>query len=97
MFLKDMPNLQSVRLRKTQVTVEGALRLKEEEPVFYSALANVYIALGDEEEAQRLNESAQQLVAQNAEIYQPSDDKLRIIDKDSILRDSSPGLSIILQ
>lgn len=84
-------------MEAARVAFRRALRLKREEPDFYSALAQVYAALGDLEEAQRMNESAMKLVAQNAEIYQPSEDKLRIIDRDSILRESSPGISIILQ
>ncbi len=72
-----------------------ALRLKEEEPAFYIALARVYRGLGDMEQAQRYAESAEKLIALNAEIYVPSDNKVRIIDSSTILRDSSPGISII--
>ena len=71
-----------------------ALRLKKEEPDFYLALAQVYIGMGDIEEAERLNASAEELVLQNAEIYRPSTNKMRLINKDSILRDYMPGISI---
>lgn len=84
-------------LQTARSSFRRALRLKEAEPDFYTALARVYIELGDPEAASRLRESARQLVAQNAEIYQPSDQKLRIIDNDSILRDTAPGISIIFQ
>lgn len=76
---------------------QRALRLKGEEPDFYIALGMVYQELGDAEEANKMNESALALIAQNAEIYRPSNQKVRIIDKDSILRSSSPGISIILE
>ncbi len=89
--------LTANNLESARVSFRRALRLKREEPDFYTALAHVYTALGEEEEAYELLESARQLLARNAEIYRPSEDKLRIIDRDSILRDSSPGLSIIFQ
>lgn len=75
---------------------ERALRLKREEPDFYLALAQVHIRLGDIEEAERLNNSAEQLVMQNAEIYRPSEDRVRIINKDSVMRDYMPGISIMV-
>ena len=77
-----------------QSSFQRAIRLKEEEPDFYLALAQIYKLRGNESRAENLRESAEQLIAQNAEIYQPSDDKLRIIDSSSILRDSSPSISI---
>lgn len=73
-----------------------ALRLKEEEPEFYNALARVHMAKGELEIARRYAESAQKLIALNAEIYVPSNQKVRIIDSSRILRDSSPGFSIVL-
>ena len=71
-----------------------ALKLKEEEPGFYLALARVHLALGDVEEARRLAESAQRLIALNEEIYMPSSQKVRIINTNVIFRDASPGVSI---
>jgi len=72
-----------------------ALRMKREEPEFYFALARVYIALGNTVEAQDLVNSANELLAKNDEIYQPSTEKVRIIDSATILRETSPGISII--
>ena len=72
-----------------------AIDLKQEEPAFYMALARVYQGMGEIEEAKFYAESAQKLIALNAEIYVPSIDKVRIIDSSTILRDSSPGISII--
>lgn len=73
---------------------ERALRLKREEPDFYIALAKIHVSLGDMEEAQRLSDSADALMLENAEIYRPSTDKLRLINRDSVLRDYMPGISI---
>ncbi len=73
-----------------------ALRLKQFEPDFHFALSRVYIELGDVKRALSFNDSGNEIVAQNDEIYRPSSQKVRIIDKGSILRSSSPGFSIIL-
>lgn len=73
-----------------------ALRLKEMEPDFHVALARVYDAMGHSSQALEMWESAQFIVAENAEIYRPSNQKLRIIDNATLLRDSSPGVSINL-
>lgn len=71
-----------------------AVRLKEEEPDFYYALASVYLRLGDEPEAKRYAETAERILALYDNIYQPSTNKVKIIDSSSILRDSSYGISI---
>lgn len=71
-----------------------ALKLKEEEPDFYTAMARVYLDLGYVEEAKRYVESAERIIALNDEIYIPSTDKVRIIETNTILRDASPGISI---
>lgn len=73
-----------------------ALKLKEEEPDFYHALARVYLDLGEVAAARYYTESAQELIAQNDEIYVPSNDRVRIIDSNTILRDASPGISILM-
>jgi Flp pilus assembly protein TadD len=83
-------------MSQARLSFSRALKLKEEEPEFYMALAQVYLALGDIEEARRYAESAQRLVALNDEIYVPSSQKIRIINSNTILRDSSPGISIVL-
>ena len=72
-----------------------AIRLKREEPDFYVALALVYLELGDVSQAEYYNDSAEELLAQNTEIYRPSSNKVRIIDSSTIMRRSTPGISII--
>jgi Flp pilus assembly protein TadD len=81
-------------LPRARMAFARALKLKEEEPGFYLALARVHLALGDVEEARRLAESAQRLIALNEEIYMPSSQKVRIINTNVIFRDASPGVSI---
>lgn len=76
-----------------RVFYQRALRLKGVEPDFYYALARTYQALGDNRRARQQSELAETLLAQEG-IYQPSDDKIRIFDSSTILRDSSPGMSI---
>lgn len=72
-----------------------AIRLKEEEPDFYFALAQTHLTLGNRSAAIRYDELAKQIIVANEEIYQPSDQKVRVIDSSTILRDSSPGISIV--
>lgn len=83
-------------LETARLSYRRAIRLKEVEPDFYLALAQVFSDLGYERDAQRMRASADALVSNNADIYRPSDQRLRIIDNATILRDSSPGLNIIL-
>jgi len=71
-----------------------AVRLKEEEPDFYYALAGAYLRLGNESEAKRWADTAGRILALYDNIYQPSNNKVKIIDSSSILRDSSLGISI---
>lgn len=71
-----------------------AVRLKEEEPDFYYALAGAYLRLGNESEAKRWSDTAGRMLALYDNIYQPSNNKVKIIDSSSILRDSSPSISI---
>jgi Tfp pilus assembly protein PilF len=82
-------------LAQARLSFRRALKLKEEEPDFYFALARVNLVLGNEREAQRFVDSANQLLARNEEIYRPSSQRVRIIDSSTILRESSPGISII--
>ena len=73
-----------------------AIRLKELEPDFHLALAQVYDDMGYERQAADTRLVAQAILEGNAEIYRPSNQRLRIIDNSTILRDTSPGLNIIL-
>ncbi|MEQ8954884.1 MAG: transglutaminase domain-containing protein [Gammaproteobacteria bacterium] len=71
-----------------------AARLKEVEPEFFVAMGSTYERLGDQGRAARMRSRAAELIAINDELYEPSSQKMRIIDSATILRDSSPGLSI---
>ena len=74
-----------------------AIRLKDYDPDFHLALALAYLQLGEVDRAQDARDEAEIVLAASDEIYEPSSSRLRIIDRDSILRNSSPGFSIILQ
>lgn len=71
-----------------------AVRLKEEEPDFYYALSGAYLRLGNEPEAQRWADTAGRILSLYDNIYQPSNNKVKIIDSSTILRDSSPSFSV---
>jgi Flp pilus assembly protein TadD len=71
-----------------------ALDLKQTEPDFYLALAALHEILGDEEGAAAMQQSAEDLITGNVEIFRPSAQKLRIIDSSRILRDHRPGTTI---
>jgi len=81
-------------LNEARKSFRTAVRLKEEEPDFYEALAAVYKQLGNESEARRWAEAGERIVALYDNIYQPSHYKVKIIDSSSILRDSSPSISV---
>ena len=93
-FARGQLALEAEDLEGARVSFQSAMRLKRFEPDFYSALADVYSALGDELEAEDLRQSAEEVVAGNAAIYQPSSNKLRVIDSSNILNDSSAGTTI---
>lgn len=71
-----------------------AIRRKDAEPDFYLALGTTYRRLGDTEQAERLFEVARQLVITGDQIYQPSREKVRIVNERSILRETSAGFSV---
>lgn len=73
---------------------QDAIRRKDAEPDFYLALSIAYKRLGDTEQAERLFEVARQLVITGDQIYQPSREKVRIVNERSILRETSSGFSI---
>ncbi len=95
-YAQGAVEMQARDYEAARLSFRRALRLKELEPDFYIALASVYVALGDREEAQKMRDSAENLLVDNQQIYRPSDQKVRIINTDSILRNNSPGLSIIV-
>lgn len=71
-----------------------AIRRKEAEPDFYYALSKTYEQLGDELQSQRMYQMARLMVLASDEIYLPSQDKVRIVNEKSILRETSAGFSI---
>ena len=81
-------------LELAETSFNRALHLKQEEPDFYLAMAEVLAARGYPQRALEMRESARHLLAGNFGIYQPSNQKLRIIDSSQILRPGSPGISI---
>lgn len=74
-----------------------AIRLKPYEPSFHTGLAMAYVQLGELNRARDAREEAENVLAANSEIYRPSDLRLRIFDRTSILNSSSPGLTIQLR
>lgn len=93
-FARGQLALEAENLEAARSSFQSALRLKRIEPDFYFALADVYTALGDETQAEDLRQSAEEVVAGNAAIYQPSSQKLRVIDSSNMLNDSSAGTTI---
>ena len=89
-FARGQLALEAENLEAARTSFQSALRLKRFEPDFYFALADVYSALGDELEAEDLRQSAEEVVAGNAAIYQPSSHKLRVIDSSNILNSAAP-------
>ncbi len=83
-------------LETARISFRRALRLKQAEPDFYLALAEVYTTQGYDSRADALKFAAQELLTANAGIYRPSDQKLRIIDQSELLRDHAPGITIRL-
>lgn len=73
---------------------QRAVGLKESEPDFQFALSRVYLEMGNMDKARDIYDAANELLIANAEIYRPGDQRMRIIDSSSILRDSAPGISI---
>lgn len=71
-----------------------AIRLKDSEADFYLALSKTMEELGDEGQAIALFEVARYIFLASSEVYQPSSNKVRIIDENSILRSSSAGFSV---
>ena len=74
-----------------------AVRLKEYEPEFHLGLAMAHARLGEVERARDARDAAELALAVSDEIYRPSNRRLRVFDRDSILRGSSAGLTIQLQ
>jgi tetratricopeptide (TPR) repeat protein len=74
----------------------NALRLKETEPDFYSALAQVHAEMGEELRAAELRQKAEAVLVSDAAIYQPSSDKLRLIDSSGIIGEGRAGSTIRL-
>ena len=73
----------------------NAVSLMRFEPVFYQALARLYAAQGENERSTDMILVAKNITLQDNQVYEPSAQKMRIIDNSfSILRDSANGMSI---
>jgi Tfp pilus assembly protein PilF len=72
-----------------------AVSLMKFEPVFYQALSRVYAAKGENELSTEMMLLAKTITTRDSQVYEPSSDKMRIIDNSfSILRNSANGISI---
>lgn len=71
-----------------------AIRRKEDEPDFYYALGMTLEQLGQEEEAEELKRLALALHEYGDQRYRPATERVRRIENRSILRSTSPGISI---
>jgi tetratricopeptide (TPR) repeat protein len=71
-----------------------AIRRKDVEPEFYLALADAYKQIGDEQGYADMILLARYVITVSQQIYLPSQNKVRFVDSDSILRSTSPGVSI---
>ncbi len=69
-------------LADARASFERAIELKEEEPDFYIALSEVVFAQGNLPEARKLRREADDLVRRNADIYRPSEARLRVLGGD---------------
>lgn len=93
-YARGQAALEENDLETARISFRRALRLKESEPDFYLALAQVYANQGFDSQANALRGAAQQILTTNVGIYRPSDQKLRIIDSAEILRNGAPGITI---
>ena len=105
-FNRDNPYFQYAQGRKAydggnyesaRTYFRRAIRLKDYEPEFHLSLAMAYAQLGEVQRARDARDAAEMALASSDEIYRPSDRRLRIFDRDSILRGSTPGISIQLR
>lgn len=72
-----------------------AVSLMRFEPVFYQALSRLYAAIGESERSTDMILISKNITLQDSQVYEPSSNKMRIIDNSfSILRDSASGISI---
>ncbi|MEX2130821.1 MAG: tetratricopeptide repeat protein [Pseudohongiellaceae bacterium] len=85
---------QAGDLERAIMSYRKALRIKDVEPDFYFAAAEVYRLLGNDRMAIQMTANANELLAENAEIFQPSDQKVRFIDSASIRRSTSAGITV---
>jgi len=72
----------------------AAIKRKDIEPDFYFAISQTYEQLGMQDRAQQMLTRAAHILELSDEAYRPSQEKLRIIQENTIFRSSSAGFSI---
>jgi tetratricopeptide (TPR) repeat protein len=72
----------------------AAIKRKDIEPDFYFAMSQTYQRLGMQDEAQQMLSRAAYMLGLSDEAYRPSQEKLRIIQENTIFRSSNSGFSI---
>ena len=72
----------------------AAIKRKEIEPDFYFAMSQTYQQLGMLDQAQQMLGRAAYMLELSDEAYRPSQEKLRIIQENTIFRSSNAGFSI---
>jgi len=53
------------------------------------------LVIGNSRMQSQMMSEASETLAENLEIYQPSDQRVRFIDSQTILRNTSPGIKLI--
>jgi tetratricopeptide (TPR) repeat protein len=72
----------------------AAIKRKDIEPDFYFAMSQAYQQLGMQDQAQQMLARAAYILELSDEAYRPSQEKLRIIQGNTIFRSSNAGFSI---
>ena len=93
-FARGQVALKDQNLVLARDSFLSAMRLKETEPDFYVALSKVYASMGEDSLAAELRQKAETVLVSDAAIYQPSSEKLRLIDSSRIIGKGRTGTSI---
>lgn len=93
-YVRGSVALDQEYYEKAREHFRQAIRRKEDEPDFYYALGMTLEQLGRDEEAEELKQLALVLHEYGDQRYRPTNERVRRIDNRSILRSTSPGISI---